>query len=174
MKRKQLAVFTIVVGVIVTGAGVFVGDMALPTNCGGNTASLDNCIRYARLVHSCKLASPPSRAYLTAQSFAKVSAESIPKPSHWNGFAPYMVRTNWPDSPERTNREVVIVCSVPFDNVPQRWWHRAQCAHAAGYDDGDVGLISTSEFGRLDLQNFADTRMFVNNEDAQQSPRGYK
>jgi len=59
------------------------------------------------------------------------------------------------------NRRILIVCDKAYTNgtsafindFVNRFWH-APLAHAVGYSDGTVGLISPAEFAALDLSHF--------------------
>lgn len=76
----------------------------------------------------------------------------------WDYYGPanFLIKTNfsWGNS---TNREIVIVCTTPFDNDPKPtiWnlFHRNP-AHAVGYSDRTTGLISPSAYSNLDLSQF--------------------
>jgi hypothetical protein len=56
-----------------------------------------------------------------------------------------------------SNREIVIVCGREFDNVPKpSFWNSffRNPAHAIGYSNGSVGLISPNDFTNLNLNGY--------------------
>jgi hypothetical protein len=69
----------------------------------------------------------------------------------------FLIRTNFVWG-EATNREMVILCTRLFDNVPTPapWnlFHRNP-AHAAGYSDGTTGLVSPEAYNNLVLDDFS-------------------
>ena len=56
-----------------------------------------------------------------------------------------------------SRRDVIIVCEREYDNVPKpsiwNFYHKNP-AHAVGYSDGTIGLITPGEFQALDLTGF--------------------
>jgi hypothetical protein len=77
----------------------------------------------------------------------------------------YLIRTNC--STAESNRAIVIVCekSFDYDEVNRSFWNlfKRNHAHAVGYSDGKVGLISPTEFTKLDLRGFTDLSQMATN-----------
>jgi hypothetical protein len=78
-----------------------------------------------------------------------------------------LFKTNFSWTAE-TNRQIVVVCEDEFDNVSSSSLPGSDgknSAHAAGYSDGAVGLISPAEFANLDLTGFVSAAsLAANNE----------
>jgi len=68
----------------------------------------------------------------------------------------YLIKTNCITA--KTNREIIIVCEIPFDNEKANasFWNSSKhnYEHAVGYSDGSAGVISPTEFTNLDLRGF--------------------
>ena len=125
------------------------------SNCGGNSAAMHVCAQFAAMLHAVSIAtdSPASPDDLLAQW----------GPRDVRGWT----RTSWLDAefmvadPARpvdpAVRSVVIVCSESYGNVPRPSplnLYRKNSAHAVGYSDGTVDLISPREYEALDLEQF--------------------
>ena len=88
--------------------------------------------------------------------FGKLSEKDKYKLTHWARDFDFLAKTNfvWGTN---ANKEVVIVCSRSFDNVPQPSlfnFYRRNRAHAVGYSDGTTALISPQQFTNLNLNGF--------------------
>ena len=67
------------------------------------------------------------------------------------------------------NREIVIVCTREYDNVPvPAPWNLLyrNPAHAVGYSDGTTGLISPAQFDNLFLYGFVSLWRLATNSDS--------
>jgi hypothetical protein len=83
--------------------------------------------------------------------FSKLSDDEKNQALHIAGYFDFWIKTNfvWGTS---SNREIVIVCQKQFDDVhKQGFWNSFQRnpAHAVGYSDGSIGLISSEQFTSL-------------------------
>jgi hypothetical protein len=151
---KQKTLFSIGIALVILAAFALPRIIAVSTNCGGNTYALNVC-------RECLAAAELSTADQHAQfdisklrSIDKTNLANLGRRHRADG-ADFLIRTNfvWDDP----KREIVVVCERLFDNVPQPtiWnlYHRSP-AHAVGYSDGTVSLISTQQFTALNLSGF--------------------
>ena len=70
---------------------------------------------------------------------------------------------------QRSNREVVIVCGKKFSNVHKPGFLNSfvsNPAHAVGYSDGTVGLVSPTEFSKISLNGFVSLASLATNPPA--------
>jgi hypothetical protein len=78
-----------------------------------------------------------------------------------------LVKTNFVWS-GTSNRLIVAICPREFDNVPEpillNLYHKNP-AHAVGYSDGTVGLISPTEFTNLNLNGFVSAASLATNSE---------
>jgi hypothetical protein len=118
-------------------------------NAIGNQWTLIECREYLNAVSVDKTNSPNF-------NFSNLSDEDKTQAFHIAGYFNFWIKTNfvWGTS---SNREIVIVCQKQFDNVhKQGFWNSFQRnpAHATGYSDGSIGLISSEQFTNLNLNGF--------------------
>lgn len=149
--------FPIALGMIALLGGVFFGFGWFlhlagldTTNCGGNSAALAIVSRYS-VAAFMEVQDHPSQGFQLATAspdfFRQVRGSWHPSWLH------FLVSTR-PMAARSGKREVIIVCTIPFNNVPRRWPIRAPYTHAVGYSDGAHGLISRAEFAALDRSAF--------------------
>jgi hypothetical protein len=150
LKQKTgLAGFVLVLGLVVAA----VASMLSTTNCGGNSYALSAC---GEFVVAASLAMNDNSNVFEVR---KLETRHLPsfRRDAWGTFrSDFLVRTNFARG-NLTNRQIVIVCSRPFGNVPQpKIWNffRRNPAHAVGYSDGTIGLIKPEEFLGLNLDGF--------------------
>jgi hypothetical protein len=155
MTTKRKTLFSIGIAFALAAlAAIALPIITVSTNCGGNTYAFNVC-------RECFLATGLSAADQHSQ-FDISKLESIDKTNladlsrrHWADGTDFLIKTNflW-DGPQL---EIIVVCERLFDNVPQPtiWnlYHRSP-AHAVGYSDGTVSLISTQQFAVLNLSGF--------------------
>jgi hypothetical protein len=142
-------------------AGFFLPVFSTPTNCGGNSAALNEVhgIALAALVyasdapdHSFRFTTPTARQREELAHYGRTP---------WCRGARFLVSTapisekQFPLRREpEAQRRVITVCDTPYTNVPRRRFGSAPPTHAAGYSDGSYGLISLAEFAALDRTTF--------------------
>lgn len=135
-------------------AGVSLLVLARPSNCGGNSAALNNCKQI--LVHASLFASTNSFLPDAHQMEAEERGQFLKLGEyHWTGTARYWVRTN--NFASTSHTQIVVFCEQDFDNVPQPTLlnlYKCTPAHAVGFADGSTGLISPLDFARLDKNDF--------------------
>jgi hypothetical protein len=88
--------------------------------------------------------------------FSKLSDEDKIQAIHIASYFDFWIKTNfvWGTS---SNQGIVIVCQKQFDNVHKTgFWNsfRRNPAHAVGYSDGSIGLISSEQFTNMNLNGF--------------------
>jgi hypothetical protein len=155
MKRRILTIIGIFFAVAIIAA------LALPlvttkTNCGGNSYALSVCKTFAV---AADITAQDNHSQFEVGKIGKDELQSFLTlaGNHWgmNG-ADFLVKTNFVLG-SSSNREVIIVSKRKFGNVPQptiRNFYHQNPAHAVGYSDGKVSLISPTEFAGLDLNQF--------------------
>lgn len=163
-KRKWLA-----------GIGIFftvaiIAALTLPlvkteSNCGRNSYALNVCRIFAL---AAEMAAQDNHSKFEVEKIEKVERQSFMAlaGNHWgmNG-ADFLVKTNFVLG-SSSNREVIIVSKRKFGNVPQPtiWnFYHQNPAHAVGYADGKIGLISPDLFTNLDLTGFVTLSNLVAN-----------
>jgi len=151
---------------ILTGIGIIfiiavIAALALPilntrTNCGGNSYALSACDSF---VVAAEITAQGNHSQFEIGKIGKIEGQSLSTlaGNHWgmNG-ADFFIRTNF-ISGSNSNREIVVICQRQFGNVPQptiRNFYRQNPAHAVGYSDGAIGLISPEQFTNLNLNGF--------------------
>jgi hypothetical protein len=154
MKQKRLITTLVCVGVLALIAVVFLPALALSSNCGGNSFALAACKEILLYEQQAK---DSTNGPLNLDRLGDADRSQLFQfvTSHWTTGAGYWFRTNHTDN--LPPRHIVAVCDTVYANVPPPtlWNHyRKNPAHAVGYSDGTVGLISPAEFGGLDRQNF--------------------
>lgn len=97
--------------------------------------------------------------------FGKLSGKDKYKLTHRARDFDFLAKTNfvWETN---TNKEIMIVCSRSFDNVPQPSlfnFYRRNRAHAVGYSDGTTALISPQQFTNINLSGFVSLSSLITN-----------
>ena len=89
--------------------------------------------------------------------FSKLSEEDIRHAISFGYSFGFWAKTNFAWGINKADRELVIVCSKEFDNVPKpalwNFYHKNP-AHAVGYSDGTTGLITPEQFTNLNFASF--------------------
>jgi hypothetical protein len=129
-------------GVLVVGAGTLFKLGISSTNCGGNTAALNQVGTITGILRGGASASE-QRQHLELYS-----------PTHWCRGARFLVRNSPLPEQEIRSRQIIVVCDKPYDNLPKQWVVFRKPMHAAGYSDGSTGLIPVAEFASLDRSAF--------------------
>ena len=138
------------------------GCMITEYNHDGNFAALRFCAHYTGFLDTEMANNPTRRPLLLTSISPEIRAQfaDIARPRRSTPNAHYLVSTQpfvraEPEaSANHKNRRIVIVCDMPYTNVPMRkFWH-APPTHAVGYSDETTGLISPAEFAKLDLSKF--------------------
>lgn len=156
---KPIAIGLLLVGVAFA-AWFFLPFLAPSTNCGGNSYALTVCEEFAVTARA------KTQDHEGSFEISKISQQDLAMIARnaWGiSGADLLVRTNFlPGS--STNRALVIVCTRKFDNIPQPmiWnlFHKTP-AHAVGYSDGEVALISPDDFAKLNLDGFVSAASLV-------------
>jgi hypothetical protein len=124
-----------------------------------------------------RLAQLDCRMYLIAASstktnssffeFSKLSKEERHRALCLAIYLDLLVKTNFVWS-GTSNRLIVAVCPREFHNVPEpilfNLYHKNP-AHAVGFSDGTVGLISPTEFTNLNLSGFVSAASLATNSE---------
>ena len=155
--------FGIAVAVIACGASLL-PSFVRSSNCGGNSAAIAAC-KSASL--NLVLATTERGIPVSAPNLTDAEREYFRHLSglSWLGTATVLVAMG-PVTADREKRELLAVCSKPYDNVPQRLIGKAPLTHAVAYSDGSSGLISIENFRKLDLTKFVDVKMLVGTNDS--------
>jgi hypothetical protein len=153
MNKSQMRIRpNFLLGLLVLFVIGYLASLSLPTLSGkpkGNRFAIIACRAYVIDVQNLM----PKNADL---DFRKLSENDKYKLTRWARDFDFLAKTNfvWETN---TNKEIVIVCSMSFDNVPRPSlsnFYRRNRAHAVGYSDGTTGLISPQEFTNLNLNSF--------------------
>lgn len=134
------------------------------TNCGQNSYALSACRNF---VLSANLAADENNGLFEIGKIDTNSLSMIDRDIWGASGKDFLVKTNFLPG-DSTNRLVVIVCTHQFDNVPRPViWNcfRKNPAHAVGYSDGTVGLISSGEFTNLNLSGFVSVASLATNSE---------
>jgi hypothetical protein len=127
------------------------------TNCGGDSAALAKC-----KILALELKSESEANRFAPYQWSKTAKSEIGnrRLRRWTGTANYLVRTNTASTSRPDT--IIVVCDKPFANVPKpalRNLYRKNPDHAVGYLNGSGGLISESDFSRLDRINFVEATL---------------
>jgi hypothetical protein len=128
--------------------------LTLRTNCGGNGYALTACDRYLLTV---KMFVEENHSQFEINKLGASDKTNLVKltQSGWLNGADFLIETNFNWSNDQ--QQIVIVCDREFGNIPRPaiWnFYHQNPAHAVGYSDGKVSLISPTEFAGLDLNRF--------------------
>jgi hypothetical protein len=121
----------------------------ITNNAKGNRLALIECRVYLNTIVTTKTNS-------TSFDFSKLDENNIGRAIGLAAYLDFLIKTNfvWGTS---SNREIVIVCPKQFDNIhKQGFWNSfsKNPAHAVGYSDGSMDLISPEQFTNLNLNDF--------------------
>ena len=151
-RRFTLRVTTILVVLALVTTFWMVAEVLLQgTNCGGNSSTRVVCHRFVSLASEKARSHPGSRLSDLDRTEASQCFQSGFVAEEEFLIAPPV--TVIAPSP----RHLLVVCKTAFGNVPRPWidlpfWrHRA---HAVGYSNGEVELISPERYAQLDLRAF--------------------
>jgi hypothetical protein len=151
---------------LASAAIVFVAaGLILPTmsrsNCGGNTAALAACNGYITVLqlweadHEGQMFSYDQADEVTRRHLGRLPGAS------WIRSARLMARLDDVSVDAAADRQIIMVCDHPYDNVPQKLFGRSPMAHAVAYSTGETGFISPEQFARLDLGGFVDLQTLL-------------
>jgi hypothetical protein len=152
IKSKILFSMAAILVISLTGMSL-TSVLTPPSNCGRNSYALTVCQTFAL---SATLAAQDNNGQFDITNSDKECLRDIARDSWGIGGADLFVKTNF-STDSTTNHDLIIVCTKQFENVPQPTiWnlYHQNPAHAVGYSDGKVGLISPAEFNSLNLNGF--------------------
>lgn|GEM_PF-950299 len=155
MKRRNVVSIVVSTAIVLVAAALVLPSLNR-TNCGGNSAALAACRAYILFLQTWS-ADHPGEAF----RLDRADAETLHDLSHLPGTEDLRAarllaaRGDVRINPAAAKR-IILVCDHAFDNVPRRWWGRAPMTHAAAYSTGEVGLMTSQEFARLNITNFVD------------------
>ena len=134
------------------------------SNCGGNSATMSAC---RTIMLDMRLASEDlgKRFDVRQLSRERKTDIAIAATNYWIVRGKILLRKNI--SIGNGSNQIMAVCDAAYDNVPQPtiWNHyKKNPAHAVGYSDGSVGLISPADFKKLNLAEFVDASSLASNE----------
>ena len=150
-KAQLLLGLFLAIGAVVISAVV---PLSSGTNCGGNSAALARVHQYAVLARMGAMDSPDH--IFRVGTVAPEQRKQLAEFAHyfWIPRARFLLSTAPLSEQEPQSRRVIVVCDTPYSNVPRRWIGSAPPAHAAGFSDGSLALISPAEFAALDRSSF--------------------
>jgi hypothetical protein len=155
MKRKKLLLILGLMATLAIGAGFVLPLFARASNCGGNSDALYRVRIYVLTARACATDNPDHTFRVTTVTPEQRKELADLAHDHWIPSARFLVSTA-PLSEERSQSpRIIIVCDTQYNNVPRRWIGSAPSAHAAGFSDGTVQLISPVQFAALDKSAFA-------------------
>jgi hypothetical protein len=114
----------------------------------GSSSGNERALRIAEIYVEAAL----DRAKFNGERGFRVVDDPIRFSITWGNF---LVSTDPVFATSTKERKVLIVSTSAFTDLPTSIFFKAPPAHAVGYSDGSVGLISPAEFLRLDLSTFA-------------------
>jgi hypothetical protein len=150
--RRFKLQWALILAVLAVAASLLFDEIFLQrTNCGGNSAALWVCKTFL----DCVASAARSRPGLSLDALDWSEASHV----FHNGF---VAEDEFLIAPPRrlidpSRRDVVIVCKTLYGNSPRpsfrnlclRHW-----AHAVGYSNGEVELVSPAQYAELDLSGF--------------------
>ena len=144
---------------LLSGILIAVGALIIPagrghTNCGGNTAALNNVQQIALFARTWSAESPDHSFRFTAANAEQRTWLAALSEDTWCPGARFLVTTDLIVGDAAHERGVIVVCDTPYRNVPQQMFGNAPPTHAAVFSDGSDELISTDQFDRLDRSKF--------------------
>ncbi|HEV2694448.1 MAG TPA: hypothetical protein VG347_16260 [Verrucomicrobiae bacterium] len=163
MKSKILTIMAVII-ILTLIAAMVVPLLENSTNCGGNNPARTDCYNFSLYA---RMASEDNTEKFEIEKIDKQCLQMLAR-QHWGICGTdLLVRTNFLTG-KINNHELVIVCTEPFGNIPKptiwNFYHRHP-AHAVGYSDGDVNLISPGEFRSLNLSGFTSISNLVASTD---------
>ncbi len=167
MRTVEKIILFVGLSAAVVIAGMFLTDRLTRTsNCGGNSATMSSCctIMLDLQLASENLGNQFNVGQLSQESKADITRSAT---NYWIVRGKILLRTNI--TTVGGSNQIMVVCDAAYDNVPQPtiWNHyKKNPAHAVGYSDGRVGLISPNEFKKLNLAEFVDASLLATNEAA--------
>jgi hypothetical protein len=127
--------------VLVAAAAMLLPLLALPSNCGGNSAALSACKSVVLAFQTVALERGEKPFRVTDLSERERENFRDPTGMRWLHGAKVQVTSEEISISHSLPRRIIAVCDRPYDNVPQRRFGRSPMSHAAAYSDGSVGLI---------------------------------
>ena len=108
------------------------------TNCGGNTAALNQVGIITAILRG---GAPDSdqRSQLASNS-----------QTHWCRGAHFLVKSDVTSGDDDRSRHIIAACDTPYSNLSTQWPGFRKPTHAVGYSDGSTGLVTVAEFFSLD------------------------
>jgi hypothetical protein len=128
--------------------------LARVSNCGGNTRALHDCRTFVLVLRIWDV--DHNGANFQYSETDSETREWLRLLGRKLGSARLLAKLQGVRFDPKGTKSVIMVCDTPFDNVPQRRFRRAPFAHAVAYSTGEVGLLSPTEFQRMDLSEFTD------------------
>jgi hypothetical protein len=146
---RYLADAAIIIAILAMAVALIAPALST-TNCGGNSAALANVRSYMLFVQRAAAESPDHQFLITSATAEQRRELSDLASDVWVKGAHYLVSTAPYRDASPEPRRVLMVCDIPFTNVPRRYLLRSPPTHAASFSDGTTGLISVAEFEALD------------------------
>jgi hypothetical protein len=139
MSGKSLVVLACLIGM---GFAVLCEMGSSSTNCGGNTAALN---QVGTIIAILRGGAPDSdqRTQLASNS-----------QTHWCRGAHFLVKSGVISEEDDRPQHIIAVCDTPYSNLSTQWLGFRKPTHAVGYSDGSTGLVTVAEFSSLDRSEF--------------------
>jgi hypothetical protein len=158
MSKRRISAWVLVIGacVLVAAAAMLLPLLALPSNCGGNSAALSACRSVVLAFQTVAL----DRGHIPFRvaDLNESERENFRSPTgmSWLPGAKVLVTSEQVRISHGQPRKIIAVCDRAYDNVPQRRFGHSPMTHAVAYSDGSVGLIPVPDFQRADFSRFVD------------------
>jgi hypothetical protein len=156
MKRKVILVCFFSALLALIAAGFLLPALARRSNCGGNSAALAACKGYVTVLQLWA-AGNDNKSFDFSSADVETQRRCLKLPgASWIRSARLLAKIQNVKIDPAAEKQVILVCDQPFNNVPQKFWGKAPFSHAVAYSTGESALISPEEFSRLNLSGFVD------------------
>ncbi len=148
--KLRTAILLIVSIAVLMGVFVAIAPTFQGSNCGGNSAALNDVRMYSIIVRGAAAESPDHQFDIASATAEQRDWLSQIADDFWIRPGRFLVSPQPYRIQPSGLREVIIVCDTPYRNIPRRILCSAPPTHAAAFSDGTIGLISVAEFESLD------------------------
>jgi hypothetical protein len=158
MSNRRISVWVWVIGacLLVAAPAMLLPLLALPSNCGGNSAALSACRSVVLAFQTVALDRGDKPFRVADLNVSERENFRSPTGMSWLPGARLLVTSDQVSISHGQPRKIIAVCDKAYDNVPQRRFGRSPMSHAVAYSDGSVGLIPVADYQRSNLSRFVD------------------